>query len=104
MLAFAAALYMIIPIRDLDGASYRVSKEHNECGRSMQSSVISRSPLMTRRLIIFESITESDNQRHDEFPRSIGYEEGCTASDDDESVNDILKNSITAHYNRQPLN
>ena len=73
MLTFSLTICVAVSIVDIDGASDSIAIPKKA----------------RRRLIIFESITKSD-----EIPLSMRRKESGTASDDDQSVNDILQDSL----------
>ena len=89
MLAFTSLLWITAVVAvDLNGASRQYPKE------SVQSAIVSKSPVVTRRMNALESITKSQDQRDDTFPVSIGYEEGSRDAKDFETVNEILEHSL----------
>ena len=87
MLTFMPLLCIAVSVRDLGGAPDQLlsPKECREFEVNMRS---------TRRLNIFESITQTENEQNGDFPVSIGYEEGCSVSDDDKTVNELLQHSL----------
>ena len=94
MLTFAPLLFIAASILDLGGASYQSAKAHKEFDTIAQSSSVSKYREVTRRLKIFESITNSEDQREDDSSVSIEYEQGISALDDDQTVNEILYHSL----------
>ena len=94
MLTFAPMLFFAVFIADVDGASYQYPPKLKEFNTKVQSSSASRSQEATRRLKIFESITKSEDQRNDDSSVSIEYEQGLSASDDDQTVDKILQDSL----------
>ena len=74
--------------------SHQSLQDYKEAEESVQSPVILKSPVVTRRLPKFESITKSEDQQHDDFPVSIRYQEDNPITEDDQSVDEILQNSL----------
>lgn len=79
MLIFVLLIVIAVSIVHLDGASNRSPQEYKE---------------LTRRMKIFESITKSEDQQHDDSSMSIDDEQGISTSDDNQTVNDILQHSL----------
>ena len=94
MLTFVPLLFIAVSIASLDGASQRYLQEHTEFDTKVQSSSVSRSRAVTRRMKIFESITKSEDRRNDDSSVSIEFEQGISAPDDDQTVNEILQHSL----------
>ena len=94
MLTLSSLLFIAVSIVNLDGACHRYPQGQKESDTNVQSSSASRSREVTRRLKIFESITKSEDQRNDDSSVSIEYEQGISAPDDDQTVNEILHHSL----------
>ena len=94
MLTFAALLWITVAAVDLDGAFRQSPKDYKAATESVQSTIISKSPVVMRRMNALESITKSQDQRDDDFPVSIGYKEASPEPESGESVNDILQHSL----------
>ena len=94
MLTFMPLFLTVVSAVNLDGAFHRSLQEHTEFDTKVQSSSVSRSREVTRRMKIFESITKSEDQRNDDSSVSIDYEQGIAAQDADQTVNEILQHSL----------
>ena len=94
MLGLTPVLLFVVSIRDLDGSTYQSPNECKEFDASVQPTFISRRREVTRRLNIFESITNSDYRQNDDLPMLIGYKEECPSPEDDKKINEILQYSL----------
>ena len=88
MLIFASLLWIVVCA--VDAASVRSQAKES----SVQSTPLSESRVLTRRLNIFESFAKSDDERqgHLQLPVAIvEHHQDCEGSNDDQTVNEILQ-------------
>ena len=88
MKAFASLLSYAVSI---DAAAHQSSYDYAQLEVNEQSAYIPKSPVVTRRLNILESITASEDQQNDELSLSMECCDDILGSEDNESVNDILQ-------------
>ena len=88
MKVFALLLSYTVSI---DAVAHQPSHDYAPLQVNEQSSPITKSPAVTRRLNILQSITTSADQQNDELSPSMEYCDDILGPEDNECVNDILQ-------------